>query len=154
MNEAGAIIGALGVWTWFVLGTTLLFLELVAPGAIFLWFGIAAFAVGTLALTVALPWQAQIVVFAVLSVVLIFAYRRYFRARTEESDRPFLNKRGESHIGQTYVLTDAITQGRGKIRIGDTDWRVSGPDLAKGESVKVTGTDGAVLQVEKAGHGA
>lgn len=151
MNEAGAIIGTLGVWTWFVLGTVLLLLELVAPGAVFLWFGIAAFTVGILALTVALPWQAQILIFAILSVVLIFAYRRYFRTKTEESDRPFLNKRGEAHVGQTFVLTDAITQGRGKIRIGDTDWRVSGPDLAKGDTVKVTGTDGAVLQVEKAG---
>jgi membrane protein implicated in regulation of membrane protease activity len=151
VSETSAIIGALGVWTWFVLGTVLLLLELVAPGAIFLWFGIAAFAVGVLAMAITLPWQLQILVFAALSLVLVFVYRRYFRARTEESDRPFLNNRGEAVIGQSFVLTDAINQGRGKIRIGDTDWRVSGPDLPKGERVTVTGVDGALLQVIKAG---
>jgi membrane protein implicated in regulation of membrane protease activity len=144
------IIGTLGVWTWFVLGTFLLILELIAPGAVFIWFGIAAFVVGLAALSLDIPWQAQILAFAVLSLALIYIYRRYFRTRTEESDRPFLNKRGESVVGQSFVLTEAIRQGRGKVRIGDTDWRVSGPDLAKGETVTVTGVDGALLQVEKA----
>ena len=40
-------------------------------------------------------------------------------------------------IGRTATLTEPITEGRGRIRIGDTMWRVSGPDLPAGARVRV-----------------
>jgi membrane protein implicated in regulation of membrane protease activity len=36
------------------------------------------------------------------------------------------------------------------VRIGDGVWKVSGPALAAGTTVRVTGVDGAVLTVQKA----
>jgi inner membrane protein len=35
------------------------------------------------------------------------------------------------------------------VRIGDTVWRVSGPDAPAGSRVKVTSTDGPTLFVEQ-----
>jgi hypothetical protein len=37
----------------------------------------------------------------------------------------------------------------GKVRLGDTVWRVSGPDLGIRQKVRVIGTNGTILIVEK-----
>ena len=52
--------------------------------------------------------------------------------RGDESDQPLLNRRGEQLIGRIATLTEPIKDGRGRVRIGDTMWRVSGPDLPAG----------------------
>ena len=39
----GLNIEALNHWTWWVLGVILIILEILAPGAVFLWLGVAAF---------------------------------------------------------------------------------------------------------------
>ena len=86
--------------------------------------------------------------FAVLSLVAVFAARRYLRSQEGESDRPLLNRRALQHVGRSYVLAEAIENGRGKVKIGDTLWRVEGPDAPAGTQVTVTGADGTVLIVE------
>jgi membrane protein implicated in regulation of membrane protease activity len=48
------------------------------------------------------------------------------------------------------VLDEPIVNGRGKVRIDDTLWTVSGSDRGKGEWVKVTAVDGTRLIVEAA----
>jgi len=50
-------------------------------------------------------------------------------------------------IGQRYVLIEAIVNGRGKARVGDGQWLVTGPDLPAGAEVEVVGVDGALLKV-------
>jgi membrane protein implicated in regulation of membrane protease activity len=35
--------------------------------------------------------------------------------------------------------------------VGDTIWRVEGPELPKGARIRIVGTDGSVLKVEPAG---
>jgi inner membrane protein len=61
-----------------------------------------------------------------------------------------LNQRMYDYVGRTYVLDEAIVNGRGKIRIDDTLWMVTGADRGKGEWVKVTAVDGSRLIVEPA----
>ena len=51
------------------------------------------------------------------------------------------------HIGQSLHLIDPIVNGRGSIRIGDSIWRVEGPELPKGARITVVGADGTVLKV-------
>jgi membrane protein implicated in regulation of membrane protease activity len=49
------------------------------------------------------------------------------------------------------VLAEPIVNGQGRVRIDDTNWRLTGPDLPAGTRVKVIGTDGgAVLKVAAA----
>ena len=97
-----------------------------------------------------IAWQWQLVTFALLSLVSVIAAKIYLRGQATETDRPLLNKRAQQHIGRSYVLEEAIENGRGKIRVGDSLWRVEGPDRPKGERVVVTGADGTVLHVEPA----
>ena len=150
MSPLTSYLADLGAWNWLILAGVFFSLELLAPGIFFIWFGIAAAAVGALALSLDIAWQWQLVTFALLSLVSVIAAKIYLRGQATETDRPLLNKRAQQHIGRSYVLEEAIENGRGKIRVGDSLWRVEGPDRPKGERVVVTGADGTVLHVEPA----
>lgn len=140
----------LGHWTWFVLGAVLLGLELFAPGSVFLWFGIAAFGVGLLGLAFELGWQMEMLSFAILSLVTLAIWWRWFRVTAEETDQPFLNARAEGLVGRRFVLDTPIARGEGKVKVLDSVWRVRGPDLPAGTSVVVERVDGASLVVRPA----
>ncbi len=141
----------LTVWQWWLaIGFLLLIAELAAPGVFLIWFGLAALIVGTAVwLVPALPWPLQAVAFAVLSFAFALYYR-HLRAKynTEASDQPLLNKKLAQMVGQVHVLHSAIENGRGKVKIGDALWSVSGPDLSAGERVKVVAINDMVLEVE------
>ena len=141
---------ALGGWLWFVLAAIFLLIELTLPGVFMLWLGLAAIMVGVITLTAVLSWQAQLIVFAVLSIACIPAWRYFARKVEGPVDRPFLNRRADSYVGRVFTLEKPIVDGVGTIRIEDTVWRVSGPSLPAGSRVKVSRADGAELAVEAA----
>ncbi len=147
------IILELGPWGWWALGLVLLAAEVVAPGMFLVWIGIAAILTGAVSLllweTSFWVWQVQLVFFALLAVVAVFVGRRLL-AGSDASDEPLLNQRGARLIGRTAVLEKPISEGRGRIRLDDTTWTVSGPDLPAGARVKVTGSSGGRLTVESA----
>lgn len=140
-----------GHWTWASVGLVLILLEVAAPGAFFLWIGIAA---GLTAVTVAvfpdLGWKLQLVMFALLSVVSTLLGRRYFRWRPIRTSHTGLNQRGADLVGRQFVLQQAITNGTSRLKTGGTTWQVEGPDLAAGATVRVIGLRGINLIVEKA----
>lgn len=145
------LFGTLSFWHWLILGVLLLLLELTTGGGFLLWVAISSFFVA--ALTFCLPnldWPWQMMWFSLLSLVVCYGWRRYLKSCTEHSDKPNLNQRMQQYIGREFVLTEAIENGRGKVKVGDTYWLVSGPDLAQGHEVKVVGVDGALLIVEPA----
>ncbi|MBB3233216.1 NfeD family protein [Phyllobacterium endophyticum] len=148
------LFAELGPWNWIVLGLILMIFEVAAPGIFFLWFGIAALIVGSLAILFGefswMNWQIQVILFLVLSVIAVFIGRRLIGATDVESDEPLLNRRGEQLIGQVVTLEEATINGRGRARIGDSLWRVTGPDLAAGTRVRITGIDRGTLVVEAA----
>ena len=148
MNEVSSLFASLGAWNWLILAGLFLVLELLAPGIFLIWFGIAAGIVGALALVFDVAWQWQLMLFAILSLAAVIAARKFLRKDDAQSDRPLLNRRAQQHVGKSYLVADAIENGRGKVKIGDTLWRAEGPDAAQGARVKVTGTDGATLMVE------
>jgi membrane protein implicated in regulation of membrane protease activity len=135
------IVSELGPWNWMVLGFALLALEVVVPGFFLLWIGIAAILTGALSLQLwdvgFWTWQVQVLAFLVLSLVAAYAGNKVIGGRDQPTDQPLLNRRGEQMIGRIATLTEPITDGRGRIRIGDTTWRVSGPDLPAGAKVRV-----------------
>jgi membrane protein implicated in regulation of membrane protease activity len=157
--SAVAALGmALGGWTWVLAGLVLLGLEIVAPGTFMLWFGIAAIVTGAVAIgfdlagSQALGWQAEVILFLALSVVAVGAGRTLFRGRPEAAaNDSALNRRASRYIGREAVLSEAISGGVGRVRLDDTIWLVAGPELPAGTRVKVTGTDGPRLKVERAG---
>ncbi|WP_137391738.1 NfeD family protein [Rhodoligotrophos defluvii] len=143
------LLGGIGFWGWWILAGVLLLLELMMPGVFLIWIGAAAFAVGLIVLVVGIPWQAQLLVFAALAVVAVLIARRYFSGPGAASDQPNLNRRQQGFVGQRYRLDAPITDGRGRLWINDTSWVIKGPDAPAGSWVRVTGTDGMDLLVER-----
>jgi hypothetical protein len=136
-------------WYWWVLGLVLLVLELFAPGAFFLWIGIAAGVVGVLLWMLPdLGWQFQLMWFALFSVVSIVAWHSFAKQRPSPSDHPTLNRRGEQYIGRVFTLNEPIINGDGKITVDDSTWKVEGSDCPSGTRVKVVGVDGVILKVD------
>ncbi|NVK21664.1 MAG: NfeD family protein [Kangiellaceae bacterium] len=140
-------------WHWLVFGLVLLILEMFAPGAILLWFGVAGLLVGVLQLILgeAMNPQLQWLIFSIFSVVSIIAWKAYARKHKidqDDDEKNTLNKRGKSLIGHEFLLSEAIINGVGKAKVGDTHWRVEGADLPQGAKIKVVGFEGATLKVE------
>jgi len=142
------LLSFLGGWTWWVIAGILLLIELVLPGVFFMWLGLAAAILGVIDLFADISWQVEIALFAVLSVLLVLFVRP--RVKLTEGEASNLNQRMYDYVGRSYVLHEAIVNGRGKVRIDDTLWVVTGTDRDKGEWVKVKSIDGTRLVVEPA----
>ncbi len=139
------------VFGWAALALLLFAAEAMAPGAFMLWLGLASAVVflGVL-LVPGIPLLAQVAAFVVLSFVSIQAYRRWFRGREPQGDKPTLNRRTAALVGQVAVLREPIVDGRGRVQIADAYWDVRGADLPAGARVRIAGADGMVLEVEAA----
>lgn len=144
----------LGPWNWWILALVLMGLEILAPGTFFLWFGISAFVIGTISLAVGQDstfwvWQTQLVSFVVLSLIAALVGRRFLnQSGMNDSQDPFLNERGRQLIGRTAVLNEPILEGQGRVRLGETVWRVSGPDLPAGSRIRIVEAKSNTLIVE------
>ena len=139
----------LSFWDWLALGTLLLILEVFGTGGYLLWIGVAAAGVGVLTyLFPELPWAWQFLLFGCFSVLSAWGWWRRQRNAPQVSAQPGLNQRGSEFIGRHFELHEAIVDGRGKIRAGDSLWLVSGADLPAGTRIRVVGQDGVYLRVE------
>ena len=119
-------------------------------------FGLSAIVVGALSLLLSavgqpelFTWPWQLVIFALIAVATVFWVRRFYRAGTAHTDQPDLNVRANQYVGRSLIVEQAILNGRGKVRVGDTLWPVEGPDTPAGAEVKVTAAKGTVLVVER-----
>ncbi len=138
-------------WHWWILAGMLLILELTSPVFFFLWLGFSAAAVGFLLLVFPnIPVEAQLVLFGILSIVAVLAWRKYREVHPPLSDQPLLNQRGQQYTGRTFTLDQPIVNGVGKVQVDDSTWRVKGPELPAGTDVRVVGVDGVVFVVERA----
>lgn len=148
------LVVELGPWSWWLLGLVLLAAELVLPGFFLVWIGLAGIIVGAFSLlfwdSAFWVWQVQWLVFAAVAVIVALMGRRYFYNNNQVTDEPFLNQRGASLVGRTATLGEPISEGRGRIRLDDTYWTVTGPDLPVGTRVKVVASNGRDLTVEAA----
>ena len=143
----------MGAWGWVVAGLALLALELVVPGVFAIWIGLAALAVGLITLIEPIAgwdWRAQAVVFVALSVLFAVIGRRLTAETDDEREAQHLNRPGRDLVGRTGPLVDPIDGGVGRVKLGDTLWRVEGPDMAAGARVRVTGERAGTLTVEPA----
>jgi membrane protein implicated in regulation of membrane protease activity len=134
-------------WHWMVLAVLLAAAETFMPGAVAIWFAASAAFIGLVLIAVPIPWQWQLIGFAVLGVVAMLLYRSYRNKNPERDDQPNLNQRGVQYIGSELVLVEPIAQGSGKARVGDGVWKVTGPELPAGARVRVTAVNGTVLIV-------
>jgi membrane protein implicated in regulation of membrane protease activity len=136
-------------WHWLIVAVVLIILEILIPGAYFLWMGISALVVG--AAMFVFPQMTilvQVLIFAILSVVTVMMYRSYRKKNPLVTDEPALNRRGEKYIGQSFTLKEPIVNGVGRIKVDDSTWKIKGFDIDAGETVRVVAVEGTTLIVE------
>lgn len=142
------ILAGYGSWSWIVGGLVLLAIELLAPGGVFIWLGGAAVGTGLISLVTIIGWPMQWAIFGVLSIAAIMAWLAIRRRAPIETDRPFLNKRADKLIGREGFLSEPIIGQTGRMEVGDSVWRVTGPELPTGHRVRIIGHKGTMLEVE------
>jgi membrane protein implicated in regulation of membrane protease activity len=144
-------------WIWIVIGICLAIAEIFAPGTLLLWAGVAAVALGfglAAGEIVGMQpwgWQGEVLAFVLLACVSILVGLKLRHRRPEPLATTDVNVGSAKLIGTRATLETAILRGRGTIRLGDTLWQVTGPDLPAGAPVRVASSDGIVLTVEPAG---
>ena len=99
----------------------------------------------------ALDWRVQILLFAILSLIAVFAWYRWQKKQgpkaKPDSD---LNVRANRYLGRRVTLDDALVNGRGRVRIDDSWWQVASEDDAAidaGATVEIVSHDGTTLIV-------
>ena len=136
-------------WLWLGLGLLLAIGEMTIPGVFLIWMAGAALITGVvswLVPTIDMPWL--VLLFAALSMALVFGGRRSLRSNPVEEADPGMNDRGARSLGEVVVVSQVIADGRGRVKMGDSEWLAHGPDAEPGTRMKVTGHEGTVLLVE------
>lgn len=138
----------LWIW-WLVLGILLVIVEIFAPSFVLIWFAVGALAALIAALIPGIDLPIQLVVFGLASLAGLFLLRPYVKARNDlGEDGRELNNFETNLVGSSGVLVEPIEGGKGRARIGDSTWTVTGPDLPKKTRIRVTSVDGIQLGVK------
>jgi inner membrane protein len=138
-------------WYWWVLAAILFIFEMLLPGVVFLFLAIGAAVAGFGLLVIGdLSLEMQLALFAVFTVGSAIGLRPTLRRLQSHSTEPNLNARGQALVGKIFVLDQPILAGRGRVKLGDGSWIVTGPDMVAGARVRVTAVDGTELKVEPA----
>ena len=132
MSEIVNFFAAWGVWAWLSVGLLLMIAELFIPGTFVMWFGFGAILTGL-----------------VVSLCLgIFVYGKVFGPNKEKGNE---SRTGAQRlIGKTFIVSEAIQNGKGKVAVGDLVWLARAKrKIAKGTEVVVVGVDGTQLLIEE-----
>ena len=134
-------------WLWLLLGLILAALEMVSSGGFYLiFFGVAAMFIGVMSLIgLAGPPWLQWVVFAVLSVVMLLAFRRPILRMLQVETGPV-----DSLIGEIAVVVDhAIAPGAvGRAELRGSTWSARNlhtAGLTHGQRCRVERVDGLMI---------
>lgn len=134
-------------WNWWLLGVVLMAIEAIAPGFFFLWMGVAALLVGLLLTLLPMAWTYQVLLFAVLSVGSIVAWRLRLRRHPTQTRDSLLNRRGHQYVGRVFTLEAPVVNGYGKIRVDDSTWKVAvNQDCPAGGKLRIVDADGVILK--------
>lgn len=138
---------------WLSLGGLLLAAEMLGGNGYLLWSGVAAVVTGLLVWLVPFGWELQGVIFAVLTLIAAWLWWLWLsrRVRDQKPADASLNQRGQQLVGRRFILDNALVNGRGHMRVGDSSWPVSaGSDLPAGSKVEVIAVEGITLHIKAA----
>lgn len=138
-------------WLWIYSGLALLLLELVVPGFILCFFGLAAMTVGGIAFLFgdAFGLRGQMAAFSALSVLYIVLLRRWLKSVFAGSKVTTATDFENEYVGRVGKVTVAIEPPLvGRVMIGDAEWAASSDaPLAEGTNVKVVAQENLTLRV-------
>ncbi len=138
---------------WIIIGVLLLILELITGTTYILWPAVAALIVGFVIFIVPLGWEMQFLLFFILSTALVIIGHTHIRPRIGADKPSDLNDRARSMIGMRVSAIADFEMGRGRVQVGDTQWRaaMTNGTAKAGEELRVVSVKGTTLTVEALG---
>ena len=136
---------------WLVLGVILMLAEVVTGTTYILWPAIAALILGVVVFILpVLGWQMQLLLFFILSTALMVIGHKYIRPKMKGGEPSDLNDRARSMVGMRVKAIADFDTGRGRVQVGDTQWRASmnTGDAKAGDELRVISVKGTTLNVE------
>ncbi len=135
------------VLSWSALGIILMALEMLIPGVYIIWFGIAALLLSITLWLIPLAFEFQIALFALYSIGSVLVGIRVYRKGRANIDSGELNQvRGTEYIGHTLTLQEPITNGTGRIPLGDSSWGIIGENCPAGTTITIIAVTGNALR--------
>lgn len=141
---------------WFLIGLALALAELAVPGVILIFFGAGAWAAAlTTWLELTTTLDSQLMVFAITSIVLLVALRRWIKGRMygHVKDEQDLNVDLDEFVGRRVNVTKAIEPGKtaGRVEFKGAAWQaVADESIPAGDQAVIEKVDGITLRVRKA----
>ena len=135
---------------WLFLFFGLLILEVLTGTTYILWPAAAAVIVALCAFILPIGWSMQLVLFFILSAVFLYLGHTYLKPRVKGGEPSDLNDRARSMKGMRVRAIADFDTGRGRVQVGDTQWRASmdDGDAKAGEELRVVTVKGTTLIVE------
>jgi len=135
---------------WLVAALLLGVAELIAPGFFLIFLAAGATVTGFVLLALpAQPLLVQAAIFAIATAASAVVGYRWYR-RNAPTEDPLLNDRAARLIGEVVTVTEPISAGSGRVRVGDGAWPARGPDAPLGAKMRVIGESSGELLVEPA----
>jgi membrane protein implicated in regulation of membrane protease activity len=154
MDFVVTLLERLNLWIWWALAGLFLIGEVLTGTTFLLWPAAAAVLTGVLALGMfAIGWPVQLSVFAILTLVLVWAGDRWVRPALNRGQENGLNDRAARMVGQRVKVVSDFTAGRGRVHFDDSEWSaqtVDGSDPLRDSQVIVDGVQGVTLIVHPA----
>jgi len=135
---------------WIIIGVVLAALEMVVPGFVVLWFGVAGIVTGILAFFISNVY-AQLGIFIGLSGILVVASQVISRRITKPEPEPVGANR---LVGVEGIVLRSITPNEmGRVKVLGEEWRAEAKTaIEPGTRVKIVQVEGTHLVVEPAGQ--
>jgi len=131
---------------WIVAGLVLAALEMLVPGLVIIWFGVAAVVTGILAIFVHNQY-VQFGVFIVLSGLMVVFSQRIARKIThKEPEQVGANRM----VGVMGIVVQPIAPPElGRVKVNGDEWRAEAKvAIARGATVRVLNVEGTHLTVD------
>lgn len=135
---------------WIVVGLALAALEMVVPGFVIIWFGVAGVVTGILAFFIKNVY-VQLGIFVGLSGILVVASQVISRRITKPEPEPVGSNRLVGVEG--IVLRPIAPPEMGRVKVLGEEWRADAKTaIEPGTRVKIVEVEGTHLLVEPAGQ--
>ncbi len=138
-------------WHWAVAGIVLILAELAVPAFVLVWFGLGALVVALVVALAAIGVTAQLSVWLVVSLVLVFLWFKVFRP---ERHKTRIGMSAPAMIGEIGLLArDVAPFEKGEVRfqkplLGTDTWPcIADEAIRAGDRVRVIAVEGSLLKV-------
>lgn len=135
---------------WFLIGLGLILAELVIPGVILVFLGVAAWVVAILDWCGVDSFSLQLWVFGLTSLALVIFARRYVKSWFRGNERKAEGDLDEEFVGKIVSVVEAIEPGDfGKVELKGAQWKAfAASSLKPGDKAEVIARSNITLEVK------